>query len=294
MVWYHHSHNHKLQCTEQGITHFGGPLFKQSLITKRMSGGASAARAGGFDRHITIFSPDGRLYQVEYAFKAINAESITSVAVRGPECAVLISPRKLPDASSLVDPTTVTHLYKITDAIGACVTGRVSDGIALISKARSEAAEYEYEYGVPVPPEVLARRLANVNQVATQKAAMRPLGVSITLAGVEEDGTVEVYRCDPAGYYVGYSAVATGPKASEVMAAFERHLKNEMSVAEGERLCFGGTVAETVALGVRILQESLGTAFKASELEIGLVPKADRVFRTYTESEVQAVLESIK
>lgn len=264
------------------------------------SGGASAARAGGFDRHITIFSPDGRLYQVEYAFKAINAESITAVGVRGPTAAVLLSPRKLPDAG-LIDPDTVTHLYKVTEQIGACVTGRMADGIALVNKARSEAAEYEYQYGVPVPPEVLARRLANVNQVATQKAAMRPLGASITLAGIEEeeaDGSgngVEVYRCDPAGYYVGYSAVATGPKANEVMAAFERHLKNEMApVSEGQRIYFGKDAEETVALGVRILQDTLGTAFKAAELEIGVVSKADPHFCVYSEAQVQAVLDSIK
>ena len=163
-----------------------------------------------------------------------------------------------------------------------------------MNKARSEAAEYEYQYGVKVPPEVLARRLANVNQVATQKAAMRPLGASITLAGVEEDGTVEVYRCDPAGYYVGYAAVATGPKANEVMAAFERVLKNEMDLAEGQVVYFGNDLESTVQLGARLLQEALGTQFKASELEIGVVPKQDRCFRVYSEEQVQAVLDSIQ
>ena len=257
-----------------------------------MSGGASAARASGFDRHITIFSPEGRLYQVEYAFKAINAESITSLAVRGESGAVLISPRKLPDV--LVDESTVTHLHSIVPHIGACVTGRVADGVALVHKARVEAAEYEYKYGVPVSPEALSRRIANLNQVATQKAAMRPLGVSMTLVGIEENGRVDVYRCDPAGYYVGYGAVATGPKANETMAAFERYLKNDMQYEEGQRITFGKSIEETAQLGVKLLGETLGTVFKASELEIGLISSDDSIFKILSEQQVQSILEYIQ
>jgi len=251
-----------------------------------MSGGA------GYDRHITIFSDQGRLYQVEYAFKAITAANITSVGVRGKDCAIVISQKKVPD--KLIDPSSVSYVYKLSPSVGCVMTGSIADARASVTRARGEAAEFRYKYGYEMPCDILAKRLANINQVYTQRAYMRPLGVANTLISVDSELGPQLYKCDPAGYYVGYKATATGPKMQEALNFLERKLKDK-EYAEG-------SWQDVVELGITALSTVLSVDFKKGEIEIGIVggPKPDGEdgatttdFRALTEEEIDERLQAI-
>mmetsp|Transcript_3978 Transcript_3978/g.3887 ORF Transcript_3978/g.3887 Transcript_3978/m.3887 type:complete len:248 (-) Transcript_3978:92-835(-) len=240
--------------------------------------------SAGFDRHITIFSPEGRLYQVEYAFKAINSSNITSIGVTGKDSAVLISQKKIPD--KLLDPETVSYIFKITPSIGLVATGSIADARAQALRARSEAAEFRYKYGYEMPVESLAKRMANLSQLYTQRAYMRPLGVALTFCQVDfedENRGPQIFKCDPAGYYTGVKAVATGPKQQEATTYLEKKFKKIEHVK--------GDWKDTVEFAITALSSVLGTDFRKNDIEIGVA--TEEGFRILNPEEIDERLVTI-
>lgn len=130
-----------------------------------------------FDRHITIFSPDGNLYQVEYAIKAVKNCNLTSIAIKGDEAACLVVQRKVGQQQlqqdKLLDRSYVTSVYQLSKGVGSSLIGMQADCRSMAVRARQESAEFSYKYGYSMPPRALATRLADLNQVYTQFAYMR-------------------------------------------------------------------------------------------------------------------------
>jgi 20S proteasome subunit alpha 1 len=247
-----------------------------------MARGSSA----GYDRHITIFSPDGRLYQVEYAFKAIKTSGLTSVGVRGADSCVVLTQRKVPD--KLHDPDSVTNMYNITANIGLVMTGMVADARSKVQRLRQEAAEFKHNNGYEIPVSYLAKRAADLAQVYTQHANMRPLGIAMIIIGMDVEGErriPQLFQCDPAGYYVGYKATSAGQKEQEAKNFLEKRYKAEPNPSL--------SYDDTVQLALACLQNVLGSDLKAGDVEASVVRADALKFTRLTNDEVEAHLTAL-
>eukprot|EP00004_Rigifila_ramosa_P003181 TRINITY_DN1333_c0_g1_i8.p1 TRINITY_DN1333_c0_g1~~TRINITY_DN1333_c0_g1_i8.p1 ORF type:complete len:174 (+),score=58.05 TRINITY_DN1333_c0_g1_i8:199-720(+) len=169
-------------------------------------------------------------------------------------------------------------MYKLNHLIGCVLTGMVPDERAQVQRTRQEAAEFRNKFGYNVLVDHLAKRVADIAQVSTQHAWMRPLGVCISaqffpafffvefslfsaamiMGGIDEELGPQLYKCDPAGYYVGYFAAAAGQKDIEASNFLGTKLKSKPSAELSEN--------ETIQLAINALQTVLAVDFKPTDL----------------------------
>lgn len=236
------------------------------------------SRDANYDRHITIFSPQGRLYQVEYALKAADSTGLTAVAVRGADSCALVIQKKVPDR--LIDPTSVTYVYEITSKIGCLMTGLTADCRVQVTRMRQEAHQFKFDYGYDMPVHVLAKRIADICQVYTQEASLRMLACNVIIASVDDECGPQIYKIDAAGSFFPFKATASGSKHMEATNWLE---KKDIGT---------GDTAHTVQMAIMCLQHVLSSDFKGSDLEVGVIEGGGR-FKTLGEDDIEAHLTAI-
>lgn len=240
------------------------------------------SRDSNYDHHISIFSPQGRLYQMEYAFKAANTSSgLTGIAVRGANSAVVVTQKKVPDR--LMDPSSVTSVFNITPKIGCLCTGMSADAKAIVQRARYEASDFAYKYGYPIPVAQLAKRIADIAQVYTQSASMRPLAAVTLLVGIDDEKGPQCLKVDCAGHYLPFFATASGSKEQEATNFLEKRVDAMKTY----------TTDETVRCAIMCLGSVLGSDFRGSEIEVAVVEGTDGRFTSLTEEQIEDHLNAI-
>ena len=189
----------------------------------------------GYDRAITVFSPDGRLYQVEYAIETVKRGTI-AVGVKCKEGIVIAveeKPRKLQISE------TAQKIFQIDDHVGVAAAGYIPDARSQVDNARFFSQSNKMIYDEPVEVEVIAKHLADQCQQFTQYAGVRPFGVALILGGVVNK-VPQMYLTDPSGTYISYDAIAIGAGSEEVTDFLEKTYKNDLSLDDASALAAAG------------------------------------------------------
>ncbi|KAM3133356.1 Proteasome subunit alpha type-6 [Paramecium bursaria] len=241
------------------------------------------SRGQGHEYYITLFSPEGRLYQVEYAFKAVKTSGLTSVGVRGKDSVVLVTEKRVPD--KLIDETSVTNLFSVSDKIGALTTGIPADAKAVVQRMRYEAGDFRLKNGYYCPVDVLCQRIGDLSQLYTQKYQIRSFAVETILGAIDDEFGPQLFKVDPSGHFSGYRAVSSGVKEQECFNYLEKQYRRKPN----EELHF----EETATLAIQCLQTVISQDFKATDIEVGVVSLANPKFRKLSPEEIEHFLNLI-
>jgi len=228
-----------------------------------------------YDSRTTIFSPEGRLYQVEYAMTAtrsIHAGAVVGILAQ--DGIVLAAEKKV--TSKLLDQSnkTAEKMYKVDDHIACAVAGITADANILINYVRVDAQRYYYQYCEPKPVEQLVQSVCDLKQGYTQFGGLRPFGVSFLFAGWDTHFKFQLYHTDPSGIYSGWKATAIGANSQAAQSMLKQEYKDDI------------TLKDALFLAIKVLSKTMDTKSLSSEkLEFSTI--------TFNESQKKPEIETL-
>jgi proteasome alpha subunit len=234
------------------------------------------AAPGAYDRAITVFSPDGRLFQVEYAMELVNR----GATIMGIQCAEGVVLGSEENIEPLEEAEYSWKIFKVDEHVAAAIVGLSSDARILIDQARIYAQSNKLTYDEPMDVEVVTKRICDIQQMYTQHAGVRPFGVSIIFGGVDKTGA-HVFGTHPSGTYRGYKATALGAGRETVLTILKDEYRENLSLEENTKLT------------VKCLVKALEARQLPPRIKIAIIPTATKQLQMLTDEKVESYIKEL-
>jgi len=231
-----------------------------------------------YDRALTVFSPEGRLYQVEYALEAVRRGTL-AVAIKSNEDVCLAAQIKIP--SRLMDADSIDKIFQIDDHIGVAISGLHADSRILINYSRVQAQSFRLTYDEPVRLNMLVKTIADLKQIYTQYGGIRPFGCSLFFIAIDSSGP-QIYTTSPSGIYRSYKAYALGSGEAKAREYIQKNLKENASFED------------IIKLALNAIKESIDEDLTKENIRLAYIRTSeDNKFKTCSKEEVNKFLTEL-
>ena len=231
----------------------------------------------GYDMAITQFSPEGRLFQVEYAIEAVR-RGTTAIVCRNKNSVVFTVEKKSTELQEVIGSE---KIFKVDEHIGVAIAGLTADARVLVDRARVQAQVNILNYDERISVKDSTLNICEYLQLFTQNAGVRPFGVSFLIAGIDTNGEASLYLTDPSGAMWGYKAFAIGSGATEARAYLEENYKEDISDEELK------------LLPLKTLKELMGENLSKDTCDVAFILKDDLKFKLLNDQEKEELLAKI-
>ncbi len=221
-----------------------------------------APPGAGYDRAITVFSPDGKLFQVQYAQEAVK-KGLTALGIKAKDGIVLAAEKRL--KNKLAEEYSIEKIFQIDDHIGAAASGLIADARVLIDNARIEAQVNRLRYDEPISVRSIAKHIGDLKQLYTQHGGVRPFGARLLIGGVDTDGP-HLFETDPSGVVAAYKAQTIGGGAPTVAEFLEKEYDEKIDLEEA------------ILLALRAVNVVMEGELEPARLEMAIVPVKTKRF----------------
>jgi proteasome alpha subunit len=231
-----------------------------------------------YDRALTVFSPEGRLFQVEYALEAVRRGTL-AVAVKSEENVCLAAQIKIP--SVLMDADSIDKIFQVDEHIGVAISGLHADSRALINYARVQAQSFRLTYDEPVRLKMLVKSIADMKQMYTQYGGIRPFGCALFFIGFDASGT-QIFTTSPSGIYRSFKAYALGSGEAKARDFLKEQYKPNM------------TFDEIIGLSLNALKESIDEEMTKENIRLAYIKSEDKKFKIAEKKEIEQHVNNLQ